>query len=617
MKGKFSILPVGRKRIRSNEMVDLSHEQDTFVRHALAGENILVDACIGSGKTTSIQHLCNQMEDKKILYLTYNKLLKLDAKRKIKRSNVTVTNYHGFACRLLYKQGISPSYIDSIQQVLKVHPEMPKYDVLIIDEYQDIEQELAELLQYVKKYNPGLQIIAVGDMAQKIYDKTALDVRDFILGLLGKHIEMEFTTCFRLSNDLAEMLGRIWKKQITGVNQSCSVEYMSKAEVIHLLSEKQPQDLLCLGSRHGTMVEVLNELEAVYPLKFNKKTVYASIRPSEGGSVEPGTTSAIFTTFDSSKGMERPICVVFDWTYSYWDSRINQPQQSFEILRNIFCVAASRGKEQIIFVSDSTDELLTEDDFVPVVGNRDFEPTILLSSMFDFKYKEDIENAYALLNIEQQTDSYDDSVALALKEKDELIDLLPCISLYQNASYFRKYNIDEEIKVFLQANQAYAKSYSDEIKAADIEQKILYFVSLLTRQERYRTQVELPIVEDYERELLHQRLSKLFSPDDDVQVKTSVPFYNSSKEKIFDAIGVADVVKGQAVYSLQYQATLSHVHFLVCASYMIALNLEIGIIYNSYDNSVFKIQIPSREDFLDAVTRTITKRKIERYYTEK
>lgn len=50
--------------------------------------------------------------------------------------------------------------------------------------------------------------------------------------------------------------------------------------------------------------------------------------------------------------MERKICVVFDFTESYWQSRIEKPQQSYEILRNIFCVAASRGKEHIIFVND-------------------------------------------------------------------------------------------------------------------------------------------------------------------------------------------------------------------------------------------------------------------------
>ena len=75
---------------------ELSSEQKQFVDAALSGANILVDACIGSGKTTAIQVLCNELPaTRKVLYMTYNKLLKLDAKAKIHNRNVYVTNYHG------------------------------------------------------------------------------------------------------------------------------------------------------------------------------------------------------------------------------------------------------------------------------------------------------------------------------------------------------------------------------------------------------------------------------------------------------------------------------------------------------------------------------------------
>ena len=63
---------------------ELTIEQKRFVDRALERRNILVDACIGSGKTTAIQTLCNHFSTERILYLTYNKLLKLDAQRRIR-----------------------------------------------------------------------------------------------------------------------------------------------------------------------------------------------------------------------------------------------------------------------------------------------------------------------------------------------------------------------------------------------------------------------------------------------------------------------------------------------------------------------------------------------------
>ena len=153
---------------------------------------------------TAIQYLCSELpEEKKILYLTYNKLLKLDAKNKIKNSNVFVTNYHSFASYFLKK---GKNYCTSVEEIIsrfnQIKPTLPLYDTLIIDEYQDLKQEFADMLEYIKLQNPKMQIIAVGDMDQKIYDNTSLDVPSFIEKFLGCHEKIKFTTCFRLCSSL-------------------------------------------------------------------------------------------------------------------------------------------------------------------------------------------------------------------------------------------------------------------------------------------------------------------------------------------------------------------------------------------------------------------------------
>lgn len=166
---------------------------------------------------------------------------------------------------------------DLLQEFNKKKPPVRKFDLIVLDEYQDIDQEIADMLDYIVSCNPEAQLVAVGDMKQKIYDKTALEVEEYIEKFLGEHIELEFTKCFRLPNDYAQKLGRIWKKKITGVSRECEVSEMSEQEIVDFLAKQEPSKLLCLGARQGTMAKTLNKLESKYKDKFNKNTVYASI----------------------------------------------------------------------------------------------------------------------------------------------------------------------------------------------------------------------------------------------------------------------------------------------------------------------------------------------------
>lgn len=598
----------------TSQILKLSSEQQLFIEKALQGKNILVDACIGSGKTTAIQSLCNKLPStKKVLYLTYNKLLKLDAKSKIKKRNVTVTNYHGFAYMRLQRSGISVGISDLIQTFIQEKPFIGKYDVLIIDEYQDIEQEFAELLQMVKNCNTGIQIIAVGDMEQKIYDKTTLNVESFMKGFLEEHLRLKFTQCFRLSNNLASMLGRVWKKQIKGVNDYCKVEEMTQEDIVKFLAEQNTADILCLGSRTGAMSDVLNTLEEAYPHKYNKKTVYATISDNDSmGKTEPKEDSAIFTTYDSSKGLERKICIVFDFTESYWSVRISKPQQSYVVLRNIFCVAASRGKNHIIFVKPEEAMLSEKTLSTFTEKNQKFED-LDISEMFEFKYKEDVEKCYSQLKINKLT--LEDNSIIDIKGTDDLIDLSPCIGIYQEAVFFDNYQIDEAIKLKLLLNPALAIQYTKKVKNSSLDQKILFLVSFETKQKRYRTQAITPFVTKEQSELIRTRLKTRLNKDEDAQVECQIDFYDQRNGEIkFSAKGFADVVKDDIVYELKFVSELTHEHFLQCASYMVALNLHKGILWNTRDNTSYEIEVPDRKEFMNVVTKTITKGMIENYY---
>lgn len=115
---------------------------------------------------------------------------------------------------------------------------------------------------------------------------------------------------------------------------------------------------MCLGSRIGIIIEVFNILENNYLEKFNKKIVYVSIWDEER-IVEFKNDFVIFIIFDSFKGLERLICVIFDWLYEYYEWRFSRYNVNFIIIKNIFVVAVSCGKRKIIFYNEY-DNLLNE-----------------------------------------------------------------------------------------------------------------------------------------------------------------------------------------------------------------------------------------------------------------
>ena len=581
--------------------VNLSIEQQLFCDKALAGENILVEACIGSGKTTAIQALCNLFPSSKfILYLTYNKLLKVDAKSKIKNTNVTVTNYHGFVYPYLTRNGIRCGISEAIRQFTQHRLSIPRYDILIIDEYQDIELDFAEMLEYIKSTNPSMQIIMVGDMSQKIYDKTTLDVANWVQGFLGNHTELEFTQCFRLQPKLAAKLGRIWGKSIVGVNSNCNVRTMGKDQIISHLSRQNPGDILCLGAKTGPMVDVLNKLEEKYPDKFNKQTVYASIRDGEAN-IEPNDTTAIFTTFESSKGMEKPICVVFDWDEAYWATRCRKPDTDCDILRNIFCVAASRGKQEIIFANclryGKPSELLSEKTLRTPVEKIQMKETYV-SEMFDYKFVEEIAKAYDMLDL-TRIDTIPGEINI--NDSDGMIDLSPCISEYQEAVYFKNYDIDDELTyAFKQRNISVP-----DLSKFTTEQKLLRIVSLNTKQNRYCNQVRMPLVTPMQHNAIMDRLAERLNRDERVQIERTMLING------IEVRGRCNVVRDDSVWVLKFVHSLRPEHFLQVAMHMIMFNKPEGILWNTRTNELYKVKLDAakRNDFIKQVHRIITKQK--------
>ena len=165
-------------------MIDFTDEQLSVLDFVKEGYDVLVDACIGSGKTTVLQEACRvlKLAGKKVLYLTYNRRLLEEARKRIDPNDADVHTYHSFAGTMLNMAGVPATsereVISKFNQHLK---RVYKYDVIVVDEYQDISEELKDMLCklcVMSNTNYGFcpQFLVVGDKDQKIMDNTEIDV---------------------------------------------------------------------------------------------------------------------------------------------------------------------------------------------------------------------------------------------------------------------------------------------------------------------------------------------------------------------------------------------------------------------------------------------------------
>lgn len=73
---------------------------------------------------------------------------------------------------------------DLLQEFNKKKPPVRKFDLIVLDEYQDIDQEIADMLDYIVSCNPEAQLVAVGDMKQKYMIRLHLKWKNILKSFL-------------------------------------------------------------------------------------------------------------------------------------------------------------------------------------------------------------------------------------------------------------------------------------------------------------------------------------------------------------------------------------------------------------------------------------------------
>ena len=344
----------------------LSIEQDRIIESVVLGNNVIVDAVAGSGKTTTSLAIAKKLSDKNILLLTFNAGLKIETRKKIERENITnleIHSYHSF-CVKYYNQ---PCYDDFLMYKLlnsdiKLLP--INYDIIILDEQQDMKPIFFELIKKIIEYNQekNPQFCLFGDIYQNIYtflgsDERFLTFANQIFHSTRNWEKLKISQSFRITNKIAEFINKVLlkHKRLISYKEGPEIKYLLvdpyKANQIftHL------QKYIKLGYNYSDIFILAPTIKSKnIPIKLlenlcvkNGFPCYVTINEESKLDDDIINNKIVFTTFHQSKGLERKIVFIYSFDESYYWYAKNADQN---ICPNILYVATTRASEQLILI---------------------------------------------------------------------------------------------------------------------------------------------------------------------------------------------------------------------------------------------------------------------------
>lgn len=353
-----------------------SEEQQKIIDALKNKQNVIVNAVAGSGKTTTILGIANQMPDINILQITYNKALKLEVEEKIKQQklkNIKIYTYHGLCCGCYDHEARSDDKIINIlnnDTPLKPRKTPIQYSIVVIDEAQDMTNIYFKLVyKFLKDLNYKVNLLILGDNFQGIYEFKGADSRYLTLAdkIFISHkpfAKLTLNTSYRLTQTVARFINEVMMdKRISinapkigdpikyfkiNTNDANEIGDIAKI-VINLIKDGKAlaDDFFILAPSIKNMKPlkylenflVRNNIQCFVPISEDTQLKDKIIK-----------NKIVFTTFHQSKGRERPYCIIigFDNSYfSYYDK-----ESDFDVCPNTLYVAASRASKQLILIED-------------------------------------------------------------------------------------------------------------------------------------------------------------------------------------------------------------------------------------------------------------------------
>lgn len=363
-------------------MHSMSQEQRAVLDYIRAGHNVVVDACAGSGKSTTILSVARELTGMKILQFTYNSMLRHEIKEKVREmglSNLEVHTYHSFAV----KYYSSDAHTDTgIRQMLRLNMQsrkpIPRVDIVVLDECQDMTLLYFELIVKMAKdmcrnsdSNPlvqdtphKFQVLVLGDYMQGLYEFKGADIRFLTMaerlwdGLpylqTNEFRDCTLKTSYRVTNQMAKFVNRdmLGDDRLVACRDGIPVVYIRRPrfqieqivvyQIRRLLSEgESPSDIFVLGGSVKGANSHIRHMENV----LTDAGIPCHVPMMETDVMDERVIDGkvVFSTFHTVKGRQRKYVFVVGFDQGYFYTARNIPKDVCPNTLYVACTRATHG----------------------------------------------------------------------------------------------------------------------------------------------------------------------------------------------------------------------------------------------------------------------------------
>ena len=326
-------------------MNSVSDEQNEIILKIISGENVMVDACAGSGKSTTILSTAMRQVDKNFLLITYNKSLRKEIQEKVRElniKNITVHTYHSLAVSVYDAE----AHVDKVMRLLVQQDKPPnrliEANVIVLDEAQDMTFLYYRLIvKYLNDLNKPVQMMVLGDYMQGLYEFKGADIRfltkapeiwnEFPLLQSPIFSECSLKTSYRITRQMADFVNYVMLEEprLEAVKDGEPVIYIRRriydlerfivTTIRDLIENKgaNPSDFFVLGGSVKGPNSVIRRIENAI-VDANIPCHVPMMENAEQIDEEVIKGKIVFSSFHTSKGRQRPYVFIVGFDHSYF-----------------------------------------------------------------------------------------------------------------------------------------------------------------------------------------------------------------------------------------------------------------------------------------------------------